>query len=118
NNPSWNLITAQADDCIEYMKRITAINEDQPFFVYYVPGAVHAPHHPTEEWIKKIHDMHLFDKGWNELRNTIFANQQKLRLLVASPGLYRDGGPRSRCSKSARRSRRTAGDSGRRALRG
>jgi arylsulfatase len=81
NNPGWNLITAQADDCIEYMKRITAIDSDQPFFVYYVPGAVHAPHHPTEEWIKKIHDMHLFDKGWNELRNTIFANQQKLGVI-------------------------------------
>jgi arylsulfatase len=81
NNPGWNLITGQADDCIEYMKRITAINRDQPFFIYYVPGAVHAPHHPTPEWIKKIHDMHLFDKGWNELRETIFANQKKLGVI-------------------------------------
>src|SRR5262249_11613360 len=81
NNPGFNLITAQADDCIEYMKRITAIDAEQPFFIYYVPGAVHAPHHPTPEWIKKISDMHLFDKGWNELRNTIFANQQKLGVI-------------------------------------
>jgi arylsulfatase len=48
---------------MEYMWRITAINSDQPFFIYYVPGAVHAPHHPTPEWVKKISDMHLFDKG-------------------------------------------------------
>jgi arylsulfatase len=74
----WNLITAQADDAIEYLRRITAINSNQPFFVYYVPGAVHAPHHPTPEWIKKISDMHLFDKGWNELREIIFANQKRL----------------------------------------
>ena len=81
NNPGWNLVTAMADDAIEYMRRITAINPDQPFFIYYVPGAVHAPHHATPEWIKKISDMHLFDKGWNELRETIFANQKRLRVI-------------------------------------
>ena len=80
-NPKWNLITAQADDAIEYMRRITAIDPDQPFFIYYVPGAMHAPHHPTPEWIKKISDMHLFDGGWNQLRETIFANQKKLGVI-------------------------------------
>ncbi len=81
NNPGWNLVTAMADDAIEYMDRITAINSEQPFFIYYVPGAVHAPHHPTPEWIKKISDMHLFDEGWNKLRDTIFANQKKLGVI-------------------------------------
>jgi len=42
---------------------------------------MHAPHHPTPEWIKKISDMHLFDKGWNELRETIFANQKRLGVV-------------------------------------
>jgi arylsulfatase len=79
--PGWNLITAMADDAIEYMRRITAINSEQPFFIYYVPGAVHAPHHPTPDWIKKISDMHLFDEGWNKLRDTIFANQKKLGVI-------------------------------------
>jgi arylsulfatase len=81
NKPGWNLVTAMADDAIEYMDRITAINPEQPFFVYYVPGAVHAPHHPTPEWIQKISDMHLFDKGWNQLRETIFANQKRLGVI-------------------------------------
>jgi arylsulfatase len=81
NKPGWNLITAMADDAIQYMDRITAIDSNQPFFVYYVPGAVHAPHHPTPEWIKKISDMHLFDKGWNQLRETIFANQKRLGVI-------------------------------------
>jgi arylsulfatase len=80
-NPGWNLITAMADDAIEYLRRVTAINSDQPFFIYYVPGAVHAPHHPTPEWIKKVSDMHLFDEGWNKLRDTIFANQKKLGVI-------------------------------------
>jgi arylsulfatase len=81
NNPGWNLVTAMADDAIQYMDRVTAINPDQPFFIYYVPGAVHAPHHPTPEWIKKISDMHLFDEGWNKLRDTIFANQRRLGVI-------------------------------------
>jgi len=81
NNPGWNLITAEADDAIEYLRRISAINPDQPFFIYYVPGAVHAPHHPTPEWIRKIGDLHLFDDGWNKLRETIFANQKRLGVI-------------------------------------
>jgi arylsulfatase A-like enzyme len=81
NNPGWNLVTAMADDAIEYMRRIAAIDPEQPFFIYYVPGAVHAPHHPTPEWIRKLSDMHLFDKGWNELRDTIFANQKRLGVI-------------------------------------
>jgi arylsulfatase A-like enzyme len=42
---------------------------------------VHAPHHPTPEWIKKISDMHLFDDGWEKLREKIFANQKKLGIM-------------------------------------
>ncbi|MGZ3440818.1 MAG: sulfatase-like hydrolase/transferase, partial [Polyangia bacterium] len=80
-HPGFNLVTAMADDAIDYMKRVTAIDSDQPFFIYYVPGAVHAPHHPTPEWIKKISGMHLFDKGWNQLRETIFANQKRLGVI-------------------------------------
>ena len=65
-NPSWNLETAMADEAIQYMKQLKEIAPGKPFFVYYVPGATHAPHHPTPEWIKKISDMHLFDDGWNK----------------------------------------------------
>ena len=80
-HPGWNLTTAMADDAIEYMNRINAVAPDQPFFIYYVPGGTHAPHHPTPEWIKKISDMHLFDDGWDKLRETIFANQKKLGVI-------------------------------------
>ena len=80
-HPGWNMITAEADDAINYLHRITAINSEQPFFIYYVPGAMHAPHDPTPEWIKKISDMHLFDAGWNKLRDTIFANQKRLGVI-------------------------------------
>jgi arylsulfatase A-like enzyme len=80
-NPNWNLTTAMADEAIQYMKQLKEIAPDKPFFVYYVPGGTHAPHHPTPEWIKKISDMHLFDSGWNKLRDTIFANQKRLGIM-------------------------------------
>lgn len=79
--PGWNLTTAMADDAINYMNRINALSPSQPFFLYYVPGGSHAPHHPTPEWIKKISDMHLFDQGWNKLREQIFENQKKLGVI-------------------------------------
>lgn len=78
---SWNLTTAMADEAIGYMKGLHEVAADKPFFVYYVPGGVHAPHHPTKEWVKKISDMRLFDEGWNKLRETIFANQLKLGIV-------------------------------------
>jgi len=78
---TWNLTTAMADDAIEYMNRINAVSPDQPFFIHYTPGGTHAPHHPTKEWADKISAMHLFDGGWNKLRETIFANQKKLGVV-------------------------------------
>ncbi|WP_406855164.1 arylsulfatase [Alsobacter sp. KACC 23698] len=80
-NPGWNLTTAMADEAINYMKELKEVAPDKPFFVYYVPGGTHSPHHPTPEWIKKISDMHLFDDGWNKLRERIFANQKRLGVM-------------------------------------
>ena len=79
--PGWNLTTAMADEAIQYMKQLKEIAPEKPFLVYYVPGGTHAPHHPTPEWTKKIGDMHLFDGGWNKLRETIFANQKRLGIM-------------------------------------
>jgi arylsulfatase len=80
-NPGWNLTTAMADEAIQYMKQLKEVAPGKPFFVYYVPGGTHAPHNPTPEWTKKIGDMHLFDDGWNKLRDTIFANQKRLGIM-------------------------------------
>ncbi|HUC50662.1 MAG TPA: arylsulfatase [Xanthobacteraceae bacterium] len=80
-NPGWNLETAMADDAIQHIKELEEIAPGKPWFVYYVPGATHAPHHPTPEWIEKISAMHLFDEGWNKVRETIFANQKRLGIM-------------------------------------
>jgi arylsulfatase len=81
DDPDFNLITAMADEAIEHIETVDALNPDQPFFVYYAPGATHAPHHPTPEWIEKVSEMGLFDEGWHKLRETIFANQKKLGVI-------------------------------------
>jgi arylsulfatase A-like enzyme len=79
--PGWNLTTAMADDAIHWLKQLNDIDPSMSFFLHYVPGGTHAPHHPTPEWIKKISDMHLFDKGWNALRDTIFESQKQLGVI-------------------------------------
>ncbi len=84
DNPGFNLTTAMADEAIAYMRRVDTLSPEQPFLVYYAPGGTHAPHHPTPEWIKKASDLHLFDKGWNALREQIFANQKKLGVIPQS----------------------------------
>ncbi len=77
----FNLITAMADEAIDYMAQLNTLAPSQPWFVYYAPGGTHAPHHPTPEWVQKISDMKLFDGGWNKLRDTIFANQKRLGVI-------------------------------------
>lgn len=81
DNPNWNLTTAMADDAIRWLNQLNDIDPELPFFCYYVPGATHAPHHPTPEWVKTISDMHLFDQGWDALREQIFANQKRLGVI-------------------------------------
>ncbi|MCL5779236.1 arylsulfatase [Limibaculum sp. FT325] len=84
---TWNLVTAMADDAIDWMTRMHQTNPGKPFFIKYAPGATHAPHHPTREWVDKIRDMHLFDDGWNKLRETIFGNQKRLGVIPADANL-------------------------------
>ena len=79
--PGWNLVTGMADDAIAYMTRIHQIDPSKPIFIKYAPGATHAPHHPTKEWVDKISAMHLFDDGYEKVRERIFENQKKLGVI-------------------------------------
>ncbi len=85
--PGWNLVTGMADDAIDYIHRVNQINPSKPFFIKYAPGATHAPHHPTKEWVEKIRAMHLFDDGWNKLQEKIFENQKRLGVIPADTKL-------------------------------
>src|SRR5213079_582437 len=57
---TWNLVTAMADDAIDYMTRMHQIQPDKPILIKYAPGATHAPHHPIKEWVDKISKKKLF----------------------------------------------------------
>ncbi len=91
--PSYNLVTGMADDAIRHLNELNAAAPDQPFFVYYVPGATHAPHQPTKEWIDKFKGK--FDMGWNKMREQIFANQKQLGVIPQNTELtaWPDGQP-------------------------
>ena len=78
---TWNLVTAMADDAIDYMNRMHQIDPSKPVFIKYAPGATHAPHHPTKEWVDKIRAMKLFDDGYEKLRERIFDNQKRLGVI-------------------------------------
>lgn len=94
-HPGYNLTTDMADEAMKYLKGLNDAAPDKPFFLYFVPGGTHAPLQPTPEWIKKISDLHLFDKGWNELREQIFANQKRLGVVPPDAQLttWPDGQP-------------------------
>ena len=83
----YNLTTGMADEAIKYMRGLNASAPDKPFLLYYVPGGTHSPHHPTKEWIERIHALHLFDHGYEKLRDTILANQKKLGVIPADTQL-------------------------------
>jgi arylsulfatase len=70
-----------ADDAIGHINRMHQIQPDKPLFIKYAPGATHAPHHPTKEWVDKIRDMKLFDDGYEKVRERIFENQKQLGVI-------------------------------------
>jgi arylsulfatase A-like enzyme len=68
-----------ADRAITWVRQQKALAPDKPFFMYYVPGATHAPHHVPKEWSDKYRGK--FDAGWDVLREQIFARQKKLGVI-------------------------------------
>ena len=84
-NPGWNLTTAMADDAIDWLNQLNQIDPEQAVLLL-----LRARRHPraaspdAASGSRRSSNMHLFDKGWNELRNEIFANQK--RLGVIPPG--------------------------------
>jgi arylsulfatase len=80
-NPDYNLDYDLADQAIQWVRNQKAVAPDRPFFLYYAPGATHAPHHPKKEWIAKYKGK--FDQGWDKMREEILARQKKLGIVPA-----------------------------------
>ncbi|EUA12326.1 sulfatase family protein [Mycobacterium kansasii 732] len=82
---NYHLTTDLADRMIEWVHRQQAMSPDRPFFVYWAPGATHAPHHVSPEWSEPFRGR--FDGGWDKLREEIYARQQELGVIPAEAAL-------------------------------
>jgi arylsulfatase len=72
-DPNYHFLTDMTDKAVAWIKYQKALTPDKPFFVYYAPGATHAPHHVPEDWIKRWKGK--FDQGWDKLREQVLARQ-------------------------------------------
>jgi arylsulfatase A-like enzyme len=77
----YNLIEDMTDKAMAWISQEKSLAADKPFFVYFAPGATHAPHHPPKEWADKYKGK--FDQGWDNLREETFARQKKLGVIPA-----------------------------------
>src|SRR5262245_22753535 len=75
----YHLTEDLADKAIAYIRQQKSIMPDKPFFVYFAPGATHAPHHVPKEWSEKYKGK--FDQGWDKVREETFARQKKLGVI-------------------------------------
>jgi arylsulfatase len=67
------------DQAISWIRQQKALMPDKPFFVYWAPGATHAPHHVPKEWSDRYRG--TFDDGWDALRQRTFVRQQELGVI-------------------------------------
>jgi arylsulfatase A-like enzyme len=82
DDPNYHFMTDMTDKAVAWIKYQKALTPDKPAFVYFSPGATHAPHHVPREWITKWQGK--FDMGWDKLREETLARQ--IRLGVVPPG--------------------------------
>jgi len=79
DDPNYHLMTDMTNQAINWMQTVKSLTPDKPFFIYFAPGAMHAPHHVSKEWIAKYKGK--FDQGWDKLREETLARQKKLGVV-------------------------------------
>jgi arylsulfatase len=92
--PNYHFMTDMTNHAIDWMRSQKALTPDKPFFIYFAPGATHAPHHVPKEWIAKYKGK--FDQGWDKIRDETLARQIKIGVvpvgtkLAPKPGAIKD----------------------------
>ena len=81
----YHLTEDLADHAIGWVRSQKALMPDKPFFMYFAPGATHAPHHVPKEWIDRYQGQ--FAHGWDRQRELTFARQKELGVIPADAGL-------------------------------
>ncbi|MBL1097876.1 arylsulfatase [Streptomyces sp. 205] len=81
----YHLTEDLADRAVDWIRRQHALQPDRPFFMYFAPGATHAPHHAPQEWADQYAGR--FDAGWDALREEVFERQKALGVIPADAQL-------------------------------
>ena len=81
----YHLTEDLADKAIAWTRQQKALLPDKPFFMYFAPGATHAPHHVPKEWIEKYKGK--FAHGWDKQREITFNKQKELGVIGANAEL-------------------------------
>ena len=81
SDPDYHFLEDMTDQAISWVRFQQALTPDKPFFIYYAPGATHAPHHVPKEYIEKHKGE--FDAGWDVIREEIFKQQKELGVIPA-----------------------------------
>ncbi len=76
---NYHFTTDMTNQAISWVRFQKAITPDKPFFIYFAPGATHAPHHVPKAWADKYKGK--FDEGWDKVREETFARQKKLGII-------------------------------------
>lgn len=84
-DPKYHFTTDMTNQAVSWMKFQKALNPNKPFFIYYAPGAAHAPHHVPAEWRDKYKGK--FDQGWDKVREETLERQKKLGVVPANTRL-------------------------------
>src|ERR1700675_4445100 len=79
HKPGYNFMTDMTDQAIAWLRFQHTMTPDKPFFMYFAPGALHAPHHTPKEWIDKYKGK--FDEGWDKYREDTLARQKQSGLV-------------------------------------
>ncbi len=93
-DPNYHFSTDMTNQAISWVRFQQALTPEKPFFVYFAPGATHAPHHAPKEYIEKYKGK--FDMGWDKMREITLEREKKLGIvpentkLAPKPGDIKD----------------------------
>src|SRR5215510_15908583 len=83
----YHFTTDMTDKAVKWIRQQKALMPDKPFFIYFAPGATHAPHHVPQEWGDRYKGR--FDEGWDALREQTLARQKELGVVPPDTELTR-----------------------------
>lgn len=85
DDSNYHFTTDMTNQAISWVRFQQALSPDRPFFIYFAPGATHAPHHVPKAWADKYKGK--FDEGWDKIREMTLERQKKMGIVPADTKL-------------------------------